>query len=230
MTARLARLLDPIVWRLPGHAARKLHSFARAEQGSLIDLTLAARATPCARRAALYLRHAGDESRHASLFARRSTELREARGRHGFGDPRADSEALYDRLGEVGFLAFVHRGERRGRAQFEAHRDYFERAGNQRERAMFEGILVDERRHERYTRELLVELAGGEREAALALRRAGRWEAWRIWRRAGRALSGRLYGLLMVGLWLACAPIGLALRAVPRRRGWRLPDDRTPRP
>ena len=182
--SRLAQVLNPIVWRLPGRAARKLHSFARAERGSMIDLMQAARTTPSAARAAMYLRHAADEARHARLFAQRSAELCRQRGREPLGEVRADTEALFERLGEVDFLAFVHRGERRGRAQFEAYHDYFVHRGAHEDASLFEGIIADERRHESYTRELLVELAGGEVAARAAMRRMGRWEAWRTWRRA----------------------------------------------
>ena len=58
LTATLARLLNPLVWRRSGHAARKLHGFALAEHGSMLDLRLAARLTPSPARAAAYLRHA----------------------------------------------------------------------------------------------------------------------------------------------------------------------------
>ena len=220
--AFLVRLLNPIVWRWPGRAARKLFSFALAEHGSMIDLQQAARATPSAERASMYLRHAGDEARHARLFANRSGELRQARGQQPFGHPNADTEDLFDRLGEVGFLAFVHRGEHRGRTQFESYRDYFAKRGQERDRALFEAIIADERRHESYTYELLVELAGGEEPARVALKKSARWSAWRAWRRAGRALAQRLYGLLMVLLYLASLPLALLVLLVrPTRSGWR---------
>jgi hypothetical protein len=87
---------------------------------------------------------------------------------------------------------------------------------------MFEAILSDERRHERYTRELLVELSGGERPARAALRRAVAGEAWRTWRRAGRFVAQRIYGALMLLLYLSLAPFALCLAALrPARRGWR---------
>jgi hypothetical protein len=170
MRAALVRLASPIVWRLPGHAPRKLESFGRAEEGSRIDLLAAAHATPSLSRRARYLRHALDETRHAAMFARRANELRAERGLPPAGPPRADSEALFERLGELAFLAFVHRGERRGRRQFEVYARHFARHGDQRTRALFEAILVDELEHEAYTRELLVELCGDERMARKALR------------------------------------------------------------
>jgi rubrerythrin len=223
MRVALARLTSQVVWRWPRREVRLLRSFSRAEASSLLDMVAAARLTPSEARRAAYLRHALDEARHARMFAARADQIDGERGRLPQGVPRADYEALYERLGEVGFLAFVHRGERRGRRQFEAHRDHFARIGDARGRALFEAILSDERRHESYTRELLVELAG-EAGARNALRRAAAWEAWRIWRRAGRFVAALSFGLLMTTLFVALAPLGLVMRlASPSPKGWLKP-------
>jgi rubrerythrin len=220
----LARLVTPLVWRIPGHGARKLYGFARAEQASRIDLLLAAQRTESLARRALYLRHALDETRHAGMFWRRSTELRLEELRVPFTAPVADTEDLFERLGERRFLAFVHRGEGRGRAQFELYARHFARRGDARTEALFEAILVDEQRHESYTRALLVELAGGERAANAELRRAALWEAWRMWRRAGRAISAAIYTLAMTLIYLVTGPIAaIGLRAMRRRPTWHLP-------
>ena len=219
----LVRLVTPIVWRVPGHGARKLYGFARAEQGSRIDLLQAAQRTPSLARRALYLRHALDETRHARMFWRRSTELLLAEQREPFTAPVADTEALFARLGEVRFLAFVHRGERRGRQQFELYARHFGARGDARTRALFEAILTDERRHESYTRELLVELVGGERAARRELGRAAAWEAWRTWRRAGRAVAGAVYALAMTAIYLVAGPIAaIGARFRRRRSRWQL--------
>ena len=213
MRRAVLHLVTPIVWRIPGHGARKLYGFARAEQGSRIDLLQAAHRTASGRRRALYLRHALDESRHAGMFWRRSTELCAAAGRPPYPPPVADTERLFERLGELGFLAFVHRGERRGRQQFERYAGHFDRRGDARTRALFDAILCDERRHESYTRALLVELAGGEGAARGALRRAALWEAWRTWRRAGRALASAVYGLAMIAIYVVAGLVAaLAVR------------------
>jgi hypothetical protein len=180
MTLRhaLVRLVTPLVWRVPGRGARKLYGFARAEQASRIDLLLAAQRTASLPRRALYLRHALDKTRHAAMFWRRSTELRLDEHRAPFTPPVADTEDLFERLGERRFLAFVHRGERRGREQFELYARHFGERGGPRTEALFQAILVDERRHESYTCGLLVALAG-EPAARSELRRAALWEAWR---------------------------------------------------
>ena len=224
ISARSLRVLNPVVWRLPGHAARKLHVFALAEDGSRADLMQAAARTASAQRAALYVRHAADEARHAAAFAARSAELRRARELPALPTPRADSEDLFRRLGEVDFLAFVHLGEGRGRRQFESYSDWFDSVGDARMRSLFDGILVDERRHEAYTRELLEELAGGPQAAAAALRRAWRWDAWRRWRRLGAGAAGAVYVLLMSALYLTTLPLALVLPWLyPPARGWQEP-------
>ena len=219
----MLHLVTPIVWRIPGHGARKLHGFARAEQASRIDLLQAARLTTSTTRRAAYLRHAIDETRHAQIFSRRAGELRG----QAFDPPIADTDELFERLGERRFLAFVHRGERRGREQFELYARHFAQRGDARTEAMFAAILVDERRHESYTLALLVELAGGEPAARRELRRAAIWDAWRHWRRAGRWLAQVVFVLAMSVVYLVAAPITalIARAAEPRaergrRRRW----------
>jgi rubrerythrin len=225
VTAAIARLLNPLVWWRPGHAARKLLAFALAEQGSMLDMRLAARLTPSPARAAAYLRHADDEARHARMFVRRAEQLAaQADPAWVIGGLQADSEALFERLGELDFLAFVHHGEVRARMQFETYLDYFTRVGRERDRSLFAAILVDEQRHGDYTRALLVELAGGELEARRALRRAARWELGRRWLRAGRFVAERVYALAMLLVYVLAAPLGLLVRlARPLRAGWKAP-------
>ncbi|AUX40292.1 hypothetical protein SOCE26_016920 [Sorangium cellulosum] len=225
MSAILARLVNPVVWRIPGHGARKLFEFSLAEHGSMLDLKAAARLTPSADRRAAYVRHLLDETRHAQMFALRSAELRKRAGLESLGFPNADTEALFEKLGEVGFLAFVHRGESRGRQQFETYRDWFARQGDDRSRALFEAILQDEKQHESYTWELLVELTGGESAARAELRKAVLWEAWRTWRRAGRFLAEKLYFVLMLVLYAMLAPFRLMAAVMrPAKPGWSLPS------
>jgi rubrerythrin len=223
MRTAVLRLVTPIVWRVPGHGARKLYGFARAEQGSRIDLLQAAHRTSSAARRVLYLRHALDETRHAAMFWRRSTDLRLAAGSAPYPPPVADTERLFERLGELGFLAFVHRGERRGRRQFERYAEHFGNRGDTRTRTLFEAILSDEHRHERYTRELLVELAGGEPAARAALRRAALWEAWRTWRRAGRLIATAVYTLAMIAIYVVAGSIAAVTRLRRRPVRWQLP-------
>jgi rubrerythrin len=222
LTGRLARLLSPLAWRTPARSARKLHAFALAEHGSMLDLRLAAARTPSPARAAAYLRHADDEARHAQMFARRAGKLAGEAARPFVLPPvRADSERLFERLGEPDFLAFVHLGEERARRQFEAYVAWFKGQARDHDAALFEAVLGDERRHGAYTRELLLALVG-EREARRALRRVARWELGRRWLRAGRFLAERLYLALTLALYLLAAPLALLVRLVrPIRPGLR---------
>lgn len=219
MSARLARLLSPLAWRSPRRAARKYHAFALAEHGSMLDLRLAAARTTSPARAAAYLRHADDESRHAQMFGRRAAKLGGEVGLQ-LGPVRADSERLFELLGERDFLAFVYVGEARARAQFDAYVEWFRANGRGQDATLFETVLVDERRHEEYTRNFLFDLVG-DVEARRALRRVARWEFRRRWLRAGRFLAERVYVVAMLLVYALAAPLALLVRvARPIRRGW----------
>ena len=214
LAAWLTRVTAPFAWRSPARAARLLGSFSRAEASSMLDLLAAARATPSPERRALYLVHALDEERHAKSFAARARQL-------GLAHPgAADFDGLYDRLGEVGFLAYVHRGEARGRAQFMEHRRVLLDRGDAHGARLFEAILVDEERHERYTGELLAALSPSPKTA---LRKAALREALWRWRRAGRFSSGILFAALASLLFVLLLPFSLVERYRSRTTGWRAP-------
>jgi hypothetical protein len=225
--ARIARLFGRFVWEKPRRAARLLESFELAEASSMLDLVAAARDTPSPARRALYLAHALDEDRHARTFSARARELRKLAGMSSIAPRQADFDALYARLGELDFLAFVHRGEVRGHAQFVGHREELARRGDERGVSLFDAILVDEARHASYSGVLLRELAGSEKHARKALRRAAFREALWAWRRAGRFIAGILFTLLSTLLYLLLAPAALAYRALRRApRGWLPPEAR----
>ena len=170
----------------------------------------------------MYLRHALDEERHATAFARHAAEIRRALGRPAWGHPRTGCEALYERLGEAAFLAFVHRGERRGRTQFESYEAYFAGRGDTKLRALFTALIGDEKQHESYTRGLLVVCAGGEGQARAALRKIALWEGFRAWRRSGQGLAALVYGVSMTALYVTLLPFALIVRFMrPARGGWR---------
>ncbi len=202
-------------------AAARFRSFALAEHGSMLDLKLAARLTPCPQRSALYLRHAQDESVHARMFAKQANAVRGALGQPSLPAPNADIEGLFEGLGELAFLAFVHLGERRACSLFEAHRDHFARREPQTAK-LFDRILADEAQHATYTGTLLVELAGSAEMAGKSLRRAQRWEAWRRFRRLGRSLTGVLYRVSMWALYAGCLPFAVLVWVLrPARPGFR---------
>ncbi|MBC7793984.1 MAG: ferritin-like domain-containing protein [Clostridia bacterium] len=214
-------LTSLVVWRSAAHTARKLYGFALAEQGSAIDLSMAAQLCTDAERAATYLQHAMDESRHAVMFSRRAGEFQVARGMPSYGAPRADVDHLFESLGELRFVAFVHRGERRARTQFNVYQRYFETHDDAKTAAIFARVLDDEREHERYTWKLLIRLSGSEAAARRELRRSVRWEATRTWLRYGRAFSRRVFTVGMWLLYIVVAPLALLVRVRTRSpTGW----------
>src|SRR5690348_9387893 len=64
MRLLLLSLVDRFWWRTPRMRSRRMAGFARVERSSATDLRLAARCCSDSARAALYLRHAADETRH----------------------------------------------------------------------------------------------------------------------------------------------------------------------
>lgn len=204
-----------------------LMAFARAERSSFFDMMEAANRTEDAARRAAYLRHAVDENRHAQMFALRARELAPSLA---FDDSlaRADFEHLFSRLGEARFLAFVHQGERRARAQLRLFRDELASLegtprADPKTKALLDAVLVDEARHEAYTLELLAGVA----PVGATLRRVGAWSLLRTWRRAGAASSGLVFTALMSLLYLLLAPLALVERLRARApAGWRSEEPR----
>lgn len=215
LTAWLARLSLPLVWRTPRQRARKLYQFAAAELGSHIDLMQAAEA--CPQHATVFVQHALDESRHAQMFAKRAHELMRESKRTPHATPRADSEGLFDHLGLNRFIAFVHLGERRGRIQFEVYERWL-RERDSKTAHVLARILEDERHHEAYSAALLETLAPNAQRATL--RQMQLWELGRRWLRAGRALSSAVFGVGMLALYVVLAPWGVVMRWRARRGGW----------
>jgi len=132
---------------------------------------------------------------------------------------------LFERLGEIGFVAFAHRGERRAKVQFEAYSDYFASRGDEDMAAMFARIADDEDRHEQLAAELLGELTSDEAAARRALRKVALWETGRNFRRLGRSTAETLWRVAATILYLASAPLSLLTRIVrPDRRGFLPPE------
>ena len=222
MTAHafLARLTAPIAFATRARTAKQLFTFALAEQESMLELRAAAAKCTSPGRSAMYLRHALDEERHATMFAAHAAEIRRSLGKPSWGHPRTGCERLFERLGEPGFLAFVHRGEARGRAQFEAYERFFTGRSDDKLRALFAALIGDERGHETYTRALLVDRVGAA-GATRALAKMAFREAFRGWRRAGEGIGALFYNASMTLLFACLAPFALFVRyRRPARGGW----------
>lgn len=202
----LARLMKPFRWRSARSTSRMLLAFASAERSSFYDMMEAANGTADATRAAQYLAHAVDEARHAKMFTLRALELDPSRAT-ALELFRSDYEHLFTRLGEARFMAFVHVGERRGRAQMQLLRNELQALegsprADPKTKALLEAVMKDETQHERYSLALSTTLGG-------SLTRARAWELKRGWLRAGAAVTGLIFTVLMSALYLLLFPLAL---------------------
>lgn len=200
-----ARISNPWVWRNSKSSATKLREFASAEAASKLDLILASSHTESKERSAMYLRHALDESRHASAFTVAANELDPENT-----DPHpVDIEGLFESMSEPEFLAFVHLGEKRGRKQFDAYLQYFCARDMTFESQLFKTIINDERMHEAYTWKELVKVVGSEKAARKLVAKMQFWEFRRNFVRTGRFLSELVYKMGMLVLYLLCFPLAI---------------------
>ena len=205
-----ARLMRPLRWRSAKSTSRMLLAFARAERSSFYDMMEAANSTADLPRKAQYIAHAVDEARHAKMFTLRGLELDPSRA----ADPslfHSDFEHLFTRLGEARFMAFVHLGERRGRAQMKLYRDELQALegsprADPKTRALLDAVMKDETRHESYSLALTRTLGG-----SLAGARA--WELKRGWLRAGAAVTGLVFTVVTSLLYLLLFPLALLEKA-----------------
>ena len=220
LSRRASEGFTRILWRSKARNAARLRAWACAEEGSRIDLMLAANACPDPDRAAAYLRHAHDEARHTRMFAARARALAAEAGRPPPPPVHADTDDLYRRLGEAGFLAFVADGEARALVGFRRTAAALADA-DPRTAATLRALIPDEAHHAAYTRALLHQTGAGPG----ALRRVRAWSLWRGWLRLGRRLTRPLF----LALFAALAPL-LALSALwaraarPARSGWQPPE------
>jgi len=223
--AALDRALRPLhrwVWRDPHRRARKLLRFAEIEADGGRDLSRAAELTKDALLRRLYLRHAEDEMRHASLFRSRGRTLlaglplaREAfeanwlaPGERGLDDVRVEG-ADDDEL-----LAFLHLSEKAAAGRFALYRQVL--AHDAETRAVFDEVLRDEAFHMSYTQTQLERVAPRKSRARLWQARIGR--LWKAYLRVAAALASIL-GTLFLRLQYSVVlpPFALLARRAARR-------------
>ncbi len=219
-----------VAWRLPGWPARFVASFRDSEHGSSVDVLAAAEGTTRRELRRKYFRHAMDELRHAALFQGRARALGNPdRTRAALDDVgavqhhgTADGVTLFERLGEPGFLAFVHVAEADAIEQFGVYLAHG--LPDPDTRAVLERILGDERFHVAYSADALerIRAEGAGLDIAAELRRV-RWRRLRErWSRASRTLGAAMATLWLTGLYLVVvAPFRVFARA--EAGGWSAP-------
>jgi hypothetical protein len=241
---RIARLRQRPVWRDPYRKYRTLVSFSETEEDAGKDLVRAGRRIADPELRAHVERHAADELRHARLFRARAAELA-AEHRLPLAGPLApdrvfdlsvarpglalDSHGFFvagliDELGELAYVAMLHRAESRAAELFEDFRELT--ADDPATRAVFDDILRDERYHVAYTARFLERWRAGGRGAevdeALGIADANRWLG--AWKRLGaRSASGFSRAVLLVSYWTWIAPFALVAKRCALSSGWQAP-------
>ena len=235
----LERALLPLhrwVWRDAHRRARKLLAFAATEADGGRDLTRAAELTPDPLLRRLYLRHAGDEQRHAELFRRRGQAILAgeaptraglleaswlAPGERGLDDLRVEGAR------DAALLAFLHLSEKAAAGRFAAYR---EAIADERTREVFARVLHDEVFHMSYTRTQLERVVPGRHRRQLWLARAHR--LWKGYLRLASAIAGVLGGAMLLLQYFLVLPVFalFARRAARRERpSWSEPPRPEPR-
>ncbi len=223
------KLVSPLAWKRKDAERRFLASFSETERGSSVDMLAAAELTERRDLRAKYFIHALDEARHARLFAQRARDFGASphRAKAALDEARTlqthgiiGGRSLFERYGELEFLAFVQRAESMAVEQFQTYRDL--RLLDNATDSMLARILQDEHFHvsyaraelERYTRE------GRGEEVNAAIRRVfwrRPWEAWmRFSLRIGHVVTTAWMTLLY---FVVVGPFTLFSKR--ERPGWR---------
>jgi hypothetical protein len=217
-----------VAWRLPGWPLRFVSSFRESERGSAIDMLAACELSPRRELRKRYFRHALDETRHAGLFHaqavakggghdRTRAALMDAGTvqRHGI----VDGQTMFERLGELEFLAFVWVAEGDAVEQFNVYQDW--KLADPGTSATLTTILKDEHFHVSYSRAELEKMR--KEGAGDGVEKAVRRVRWRRLREGWLRFSGHI-GHAVTSIWLALAyllvvaPFRLLARA--ERGGW----------
>ena len=220
------RVLRPVhawVWLDPHRRARKLLRFAETEADGARDLSRAAELTadPLLRR--LFLRHAEDELRHASLFRARGRALLNGlppRGPKGFEanwlapGERGLDDLRVDRERDASLLAFLHLSEKAAARRFALYMQVL--FHDPATRDVFDDVLHDEAFHMSYTHTQLDRVAAPRSRARLWQARAGR--LWKAYLRTAAALASVVGTLLLrVQYFLILPPFAFLARRAARR-------------
>jgi hypothetical protein len=205
------KLISPMAWGRTGAARRFLASFSETERGSAADMLAAAELTTRRDLRRKYFIHALDEARHARLFARRAGEFgaEQERARAAIADTNTlqahgivGGRSLFERYGELEFLAFVHRSEALAVEQFGVYQEL--RLLDDKTDLLLRDIVRDEHFHvgysrvelDRYTRE------GQASEVTWALRKVFWRRPWEAWMRVSVQIGHVVTSFWMTMLYL----------------------------
>ena len=149
-----------ISWRNDRGRANLMSKFAATERGSAYDMLAAIESTSRREMRRKYLEHALDEAKHSRIFRSRALALGVPREQAALVDVGylgaqgiIAGETLFERMGEVEFLAFVYDAETRGLEQFNVYLQ--SSSTDPKTRAALTEIAKDEHFHMSYSRAAL---------------------------------------------------------------------------
>jgi rubrerythrin len=224
--------IQNLVWSDVSRRARILMRFAEVEADGGRDLVRAAEATDDPILRGLFLRHAKDEARHATLFRTRAATLMAeaasanaepasewlAEGERGLDDLRVEQES------DKSLLAFLHLSEKAAAKGFRSYVRVLARDPGTRE--IFETVGRDETFHMTYTLRQLKRL--DPKRHRWAIWRARLRRLWRAYLRLAGAI-GAVFGVIVLSAeyFIALPPFALLARRSARAEppGWRPIDD-----
>jgi hypothetical protein len=224
-------LLKPVqrwVWGNEARRGLRLMRFSEVEADGGRDLVRAAELTPDPRLRKLYLRHAGDERRHAEIFRTRALELLRVHpptaGDQTQRDWLAPGERGLDDVeigpgGDAPLLAFLHLSEANAARDFAVYRDAV--GADEATRAVFDRILRDEVFHMNYTKRELERVSPTKAKGLIWKARLKR--VWQAYLRFAVALAGLIGGVILTLQYFILLPpfAWISKRAARREpQGW----------
>jgi hypothetical protein len=221
-------LLHRWIWQDPGRCARKLFDFAETESDGGRDLIRAAELTkdPLLRR--LFMVHALDEERHATLFRTQATALSRslegrspppsrlnwvAPGERGLDDLRVHAES------DASLLAFLHLSEKSAAGHFAAYVHALK--DDPHTSQVFKEVLRDETFHMNYTLAQLARIAPERHGLLLWKARLGRM--WKAYLRLMSAIAGIMGAVILtIQYFVLLPPFAFLAKRAARRDppGW----------
>ena len=197
---RWIQLTGIVSWSRDKGRANLMSKFAATERGSAYDMLSAIESTERREMRRKYLEHALDEARHARIFRSRALALGVPRaqaalvdvgylGDHGI----IAGKTLFERMGEIEFLAFVFDAEARGLEQFNVY--LASSRTDQLTKDALTEIAKDEHFHMSYSRAALEKYGANEKDKIL------RRVVWRRYKEAWLRF-GNIVGIFVSRIWL----------------------------
>ena len=224
LSQALVRAWAPVSFWGHKRMARRLLSFAHAEQGSALEMLAACEHVDETGMRRLFMQHALDEFRHARLLRTAAHRVDPAVKGSEYDLVRATRQDLLARWGLLEFMAFVYVAEVEGQRRFAALARHFE--GHPELGALFTLLSTEEKFHVSYSNKRLQQFAaaGQGSQVRWALWRVKGRRAWEGWRGLGRRMADSVARACLATILLAVMPLFAVLQRKDRSGSqWRTP-------